>query len=279
MSRQFQLLKNQNIQLGVDANFGAHIMEFSLHGKNALSTQGPEIGSTYWPSPEHFWGWPPPKALDKSPYRVEASGDELLLTSEPCPQTQLVVHKHFQLHPMGMVVSYSMRNVADKVQSFAPWEITRISGGVTFYQSNKTPLEKTNANFIQSNGCVWHEYNVAAQAGENQKLFGFGSTGWVANANNGLLLVKSFKPLKTKDAAPEEAEVEIYAHGEADKPYIEMEQQGVYKKLNPGDETTWTVNWLVSELPPEIELKAGNEALTDAVLQLFENATGVLSKD
>lgn len=273
MSSKLYTLQNGPVKLAVDANFGAHIVEFSLDGKNALALDRPEIGSTFWPSPERFWGWPPPKALDKAPYRVEAQADELLLTSEVCEQTHLVVHKQFKLHALGMTACYTMENRSQEAQRFAPWEITRIYGGTTFYQSDEAPLAKSSGCYTQANGCIWHEYDVAAQKSENQKLFGFGSAGWVANAHNGLLLVKSFKPLSAKNAAPEEAEIEIYSHGDADLAYIEMEQQGPYKKIQAGEQLSWMVNWLIAKLPEGIDTSAGSEALKDAVLELFELAS------
>ena len=100
--------------------------------------------------------------------------------------------------------------------------------------------------------CWLHEYHVEKQKGENQKSFASGSDGWLANVFDGLLLIKRFAKVPLEREAPGEAEIEIYAHGDAAHPYIEVEQQGNYQTLTPGQSSSWTVQWDLLPAPAEL---------------------------
>ena len=65
---------------------------------------------------------------------------------------------------------------------------------------------------------------------------------WTAN----YLLVKSFADTSPAEAAPGEAEIEIYAN--AGHTYVEVENQGAYVHLAPGAATAWTVRWMLRKL-------------------------------
>src|SRR5690606_31243361 len=100
-----------------------------------------------------------------------------------------------------------------------------------------------------------------------------GSHGWVANANRGLLLVKRFEPLSVASVAPDEAEVEIYAHAAAGVSYIEMEQQGPHKSISPGERVRWQVDWYLAALPANMLPVAGDARLVEQVQNLLAGAT------
>ena len=67
--------------------------------------------------------------------------------------------------------------------------------------------------------------------------------GWLAylNQEKGLLLVKQFEDLDKSQPAPDEAEIQVYVN--RGKTYIELESQGAYTTLQPGEELSWTVSW------------------------------------
>lgn len=253
-------LEQTPLKLCVDANLGGHIIEFSLDGANALASDAPEIGSTFWPSPQQAWDWPPPKTLDKAPYQVIQRAPTVELVSSVCDITGLQVSKTFTLNATQLVVDYTMANPGAKPLNFAPWEISRIEGGLTFYRSDEPPLGKSTGTAINAGGYVWHEY-LPEQQEQNQKVFGNGSSGWLANANEGLLLVKQFAPLPEAAVAPGEAEVEIYGHGDSERPYIEVEQQGPYQVIAPGEKLHWQVTWRLFEIPGDINVELGNVQL------------------
>ena len=60
--------------------------------------------------------------------------------------------------------------------------------------------------------------------------------GWLAylNKEKGLLLVKQFEDLVAGQPAPDEAEIQVYVN--RGKTYIELESQGAYTTLQPGEE-------------------------------------------
>ncbi|MEY4588139.1 MAG: hypothetical protein RL497_215 [Pseudomonadota bacterium] len=268
------MLRLQNGPLGfaVDAACGGRITEFSHQGKNSLYTGQPTWGSTYWPSPQSSWGWPPPAALDANPYSiVKQSPAELIIKSSICPQTHLHVQKRFFNRGAGIAVEYTHTNHSPGALSLAPWEITRVGGGVTLFLGKSTPQAQSTLAMSHDGACWWCEYQVKQQKGEHQKAFISGSEGWLANVFEGLVLLKRFAKVPTKNEAPGEAEIEIYAHGDAAQPYIEVEQQGIYQTLAPGQSAVWTVQWDL--LPaPETLLKPLQPAKLAAWIQATINA-------
>lgn len=273
MTQTLLRLEQSDLTLCVDANFGGHITEFSWRGQNTLTTSGPAFGSTFWPSPQSSWGWPPPAALDSQAYQSQKQGGVITLDSPLCTKTGLQLRKQLRLGAArnSVVVTYRLTNSSDQVQHYAPWEITRLPGGLSFYQSNQTPLSISSASYVHNNGVVWHEYQPEQQA-EHQKLFGNGSSGWVANAYQGLLVVKEFEPVPDEWVAPGEGEVEIYAHSDLAHTYIEMEQQGRFQALAPGQSLEWSVRWWLQPLAEQTECRAGSPSLLQEVKQLLSGA-------
>ena len=95
-------------------------------------------------------------------------------------------------------------------------------------------------------GAAWYKTD---EAPKNRKVNADGR-GWLAYCANGLLLVKKFQDLKPEEPAPNEAEVQVYVN--QGKTYIELESQGAYTLLQPGEQLSWTVRWYL--------LPANNEA-------------------
>lgn len=271
MRRKLLSLANGNICVDIDADLGGHIVAFKLNARNALLESGPEIGSTFWPAPQNSWGWPPPRTLDKLPYEVVATRPGLQLRSADCHETGLRVTKHFKLNQCGMTVVYEMKNISAGVLHCAPWEITRLAGGVTFYESDSPAASISTGRSVFQGGIVWHRYHPHWQS-HHEKIFGNGSQGWVANANSGLLLIKRFAPVPASEVAPGEAEIEIYAHGDQVQPYIEMEQQGAYRSLLPGHSLSWPVDWHLAELPANMTPEMGDERLVELVRSVLQEA-------
>ena len=244
----------------IDPAKGARITAFALNGKNALTESGPQTGSTFWPSPQHSWGWPPPPVLDNQRYEATQVDDAWVFTSGTCPVTGLVVSKVIRPREHGFDVEYRMHNPSEKMLQYAPWEITRVDSGLTFYKAATAPLESSTLAVIAVGKTFWHDYSPAG-VDKNLKLFANNSDGWLANANRGLLVKKTFPTIAEMDIAPEEAEVEVYAHGDPEHPYIEIEQQGHYGIISPGDTTTWTVGWEIAEIPADITVAVGSDKL------------------
>lgn len=254
-------------RVGVDPNLGGHIVEYSINGRNALAENKPEIGSTFWPSPQSAWGWPPPYVLDKGPYTVVRTEKEIVLLSAVCQQTGLRLEKRFYLRQGRLTVTYVMSNQTDVAVQYAPWEISRIEGGITFYASMLAPLPQSTGQVESVGGVYWHTYKPERQL-QHEKVFANGSTGWLANINKGLLLVKQFDSVPVELTAPGEAEVEIYSHGDVFNSYIEVEQQGPYEVIPPGAEIEWQVVWHLIEWQ-DADVQPGDPKLVHEVKTLL----------
>ena len=98
---------------------------------------------------------------------------------------------------------------------------------------------------------VWYQTD---EANENRKINADGK-GWLAYCANGLLLIKQFEDLTPSQPAPNEAEIQVYVN--RGKSYIELESQGAYTTLKPGEQLSWTVKWNllpVTESQPSAKL-------------------------
>jgi hypothetical protein len=239
-------------QFAVDANRGGRIVTFAFSGRNILT--GPAVdaanfGSTFWSSPQSDWNWPPPPEIDSAPY--SASLDGAVLSGTTAAGLGLAVEKKFSADSQARVVTvvYALVNRGSRARQAAPWEITRVAaGGLTFFPMGEGGPRKGPQDLLSPtivNGVAWFAYDAAAITAD-QKLFADGREGWIAHVDGDLLLVKSFADTLPSQAAPGEAEIEIYAN--AGHTYVEVENQGAYVKLAPGAVTTWTVRWMLRKL-------------------------------
>jgi len=258
----------------VDANLGGRIVKFALSGHNILT--GPAVdaanfGSTFWPSPQSDWGWPPPAEIDSAPYAASLDGTVLSLSGSTAASLGLAVEKKFSADSQAgtVTVVYAIAN-RGQARQVAPWEITRVAaGGVTFFPMGeggprKGPQDLLNTTIV--NGVAWFAYDAAAITAD-QKLFADGQEGWIAHVDGDLLLVKSFANTKPSQAAPGEAEIEIYAN--AGHTYVEVENQGAYVNLTAGAASTWTVRWMLRKLDlASTPARVGSAALVAFVRSL-----------
>jgi hypothetical protein len=83
--------------------------------------------------------------------------------------------------------------------------------------------------------------------------------GWLAHVDGRMLFLKVFPHVARAKQAPGEALVELYA--DPTKTYIEIEQQGAFEVIEPGEATSWTVVWVLERLPEGIEVGAGSSGL------------------
>jgi hypothetical protein len=99
------------------------------------------------------------------------------------------------------------------------------------------------------------------------KLFDGCSRGWLAHLRHGLVFVKVFNRERPVNFAPGESEVQIYATAE----YQELEQQGAYRLLAPGERYQWTVHWLLRPAPPS---RGGFGRRTEELLEWVDELAG-----
>jgi hypothetical protein len=258
----------------VDAAKGGRIVTASLGGKNLLtaaSGQNNNWGSTFWPSPQSEWNWPPPAELDPGAYAASICGTKVAMASETSPALGIKVTKEFSVDASTGVVTivYGMVNRGTQARSLAPWEITRVpAGGLTFFPMGQGSPKQGTQDLLtlqMAAGAAWFAYDAAAIPRE-QKVFADGAEGWIAHVEDDLLLVKSFGDTTPAEAAPGESEIELYADGAHS--YVEVENQGAYASIAPGATATWTVRWVLHKLDATVAVQAGSTDLLAVVRSL-----------
>jgi len=275
-----------DMKMVVDAAYGARITEFSLRGENALVTRDQSLiyGSTYWPSPQANWCpggvdcWPPPEAIDSGPYTgaIDGVNPMVALTSGAqsiggIPGSAVVVMKQFLAVPeSGAVdVTYALANASPTDSlALAPWQVSRVAvGGLTFFGKGSGPVTyapNTAATFTvnEMGGLLWYESGPVAH---DSKAFADG-TGWIAHVTpERLLFHLTYQDFQAADAAPGEAEIEVYTNGS----YVEVEAQGPLIRLEPGNMISWTVRWKVRPVPSGTTVAAGSAQLETLAAATF----------
>jgi len=263
-----------NIVFAVDSTTAARIVTYSLAGHNIVTTTATDAtnyGSTFWPSPQSVWNWPPPWELDPGPYTGSASAGVLSLTSTTSSTLGLAITKAFTVdrNTGNVVIQYGLVNKGTQAKSFAPWEITRVAaGGLTFFPMGEGSPSKGTMDLLKLtilDGVAWFAYDAKVIAND-QKVFADGSEGWIAHVDGDLLLVKSFTDITPAQAAPGEAEIELYTN--AAHTYIEVENQGAYAPIAPGAKSLWTVRWFLRKLDASVSVSAGSADLLAIVRAL-----------
>ncbi len=261
------------IRLQVDANLSGRITSLQLNGQEVLGqpdTHPENYGSTFWPSPQRDWGWPPYPALDGDPYQAVINHAGLQLLSGEDSKSGLQFGKNISLRAKDTLIriTYTIKNISATDKQVAPWEVTRVpSGGLSFFPKGDARSLRSNLAVQDSSGIIWFAYDFD-RITDRQKLFMNGREGWLAHVCKGILLVKQFPDIASSRAAPQEEEVEIFAH--ENRQYIELENQGPYQTLYPGETLQYQVNWYVRTLPPGMQAAAGNKALSGYVRQLVK---------
>ncbi|HYQ46486.1 MAG TPA: hypothetical protein VER11_31170, partial [Polyangiaceae bacterium] len=246
--------------LELDPANGARMTALRVGGANGpnlladseVTGQEDNWGSTLWPSPQN-WAWPPTdagsiNAINTLPYSAVLEDETLTLTSEvnaTAPTVSVIKKFSADLERLAIVIEYTMTNGGTEPVTVAPWEITRVAGaGITFYAEASEPVAHDPMVLPPTtlkDGVRWYEHDPSVS--EPTKFFADGK-GWIAHAAGDLLLIKSFPDLAPSESPTGEAEIEVFA---APK-YVEVENQGAVKTLEPGDSLHWTVHWYARKL-------------------------------
>ena len=264
------VIKAGDVTMTISAKEGGKVMSYKYGDKEMLSQlrMQNQYGSTFWTSPQKEWNWPPVTEFDRGAYTAQDLADtpnQLVLTSQIARKLPFQIVKQYNPDPKGKYirVAYTIINKGDTERKVAPWEISRVVAdeeGLIFFDA---PVESiTPAGLIPFKGeagASWYNFETGAQ---NRKINADGK-GWLAYAANGLLMIKKFDDLTPSQPAPDEAEIQVYVN--QGKTYIELESQGEYKTLAPGESLTWVVDWY---LIPLKEKAVPSGKLLDLVLQL-----------
>ncbi len=226
-------------------------------------------GDTFWPSPQARFDWPPPPVLDAGPYEIVAESPlSLSMRSAPDPEFGLQVEKRFDLSEHGLTMHFTLTNIWSHAQDVAPWQVTRAPRTGILVWGTGQPFDDDDRLQKQAEdpGCWFvHSGSIATfeglEAGEDHssivvrevmgtsKVF-TDARGWLAHAHDATLFLRVFPDLTLEQAAPRQGEVEMFF--DAGRDYIELENQGAYVTLAPGQSLAYPVEWRFRALDPEL---------------------------
>ena len=263
------ILEVANVYFEIKTKNGARFSSLKINGTEIMfiGDSPGNWGSSFWPSPQSEWGWPPSNELDEDPYVGGIVEKKIWLTSDTDEVTNLSFSKtaYGDLADTSINIDYVMINQKNEDQIFAPWEVTRVpSGGLAFFPAGDNDISGDMAESTEIIGSnAW--YNNANSSGS--KFFS-DSKGWLAHVDmNRNLFIKVFDDISLEMAAPGEAEVEVYSGGN----YVELENQGDYAPIAANDSIIWKVKWLVRQLPNNIDVNVGSESLIDYTISVINN--------
>jgi hypothetical protein len=252
---------------------GARITSLCHAGVELLSLTGAAnyadaVGSTFWPSPQR-WPWPPPAEIDHHEYAAQVDPSGVITANGSAnADTNLKVAKRFRANLVrdAIEIEYAMTNTGLAPASWAPWEITRMpAAGLAFWPTGSAP---TGPQPMVSQAALGHTWCDPTQTEGEGKLFADGAGGYLAYVVGDRLLVKQFQDQPVSAAAPGEAEIELYVN--PDHSYVEVENQGAYASIAPGETVRWQVVWYARKLPPGVTPSVGNPDLVAFVAQTLE---------
>jgi hypothetical protein len=270
-----------NLYFEIDSTTGARISSFKIDNNELLYTfnSSDMDGSTFWPSPQNStWSWPPIANLDNKPYKSNITGNKIKFTSSIDTKWQLRFYKTLYANSVdtSIIIEYTMKNEKATAQSWAPWEVTRVLGkGLTVFAKGDGSVTGDMVTRIEElDGYVWYDQDNTAD-GMGNKIFSDGK-GWLAHIVDGnMLFIKKFVDIPLNNAAPAEAEVEVYTVG--GNSYTELEDQGAYVSIAGKDSTTWKVKWFARNLPASVDVSVGSASLTsyiEGVINRSSDPTG-----
>ena len=256
---------------------GARIVSLSLDGEEMLTqpqTHPANYGSTFWDAPQSSWDWPPRAALDSLPYRVSRDGRGLATLGAVDAGSGLQCYKRFAVDAGRgcFVIEYRLRNAGSTACWTAPWELTRVPGGLSFFPTVEAPGLPASAlaATLERGGVCWYEF-AESDFAVGRKLFRAGCEGWLAHLlPAGLLLIKSFPVLPPGTQAPGHGSVELW--GQDGGIYVELENHGRYQRLLPGESLGYRVCWFLEKIPAQIDPHPGSAALLEFVRDLVRRS-------
>jgi hypothetical protein len=275
-------IKCANLYFEVDSAKGARIVSFKVDDQDLLYFNPKDLtssGSTFWPSPQSVWNWPPLANLDSSPYKTSIKGNTLKFTGSTDTKTNLRFYKQMYANPTdtSIVIEYTMKNEKASTQKWAPWEVSRVVGkGITVFAKGEGSVTGKMSSFSETIGdYVWYDQDQHSSTSSDFKFFSDGK-GWLAHVVDGnKVFIKKFDNIESTEAAPGEAEVEVYTANK--NVYTELENQGAYTTIAAKDSATWKVKWFARKLPATVDVSVGSKSLTDYIEAVLKRETEVVS--
>ena len=271
---QYSMTYN-DVSLLIDSRLGARVLSARFNGQEILLQKREKLlnwGSTFWPSPQSRWNWPPPYAIHFGAYKSEIQEDKLVMIGETDPELGLSARKEFSFHEDGKYVSiiYELKNETDSVVNVGPWEVTCVPaiGSKVFFKLGPVPENTASTLELHDLGGIgWFDFDKDQIAG-NLKMFSNSPQGWLAHINqDGVLFIKTFDVIQADQLPPGQGNVEVYASRQFE--YVELEHHGAFRQLVPGASLSYQVRWFISRLPEQMPADQPSAALIDHVQSII----------
>jgi hypothetical protein len=205
-------------------------------------------GYKLWPAPQEAWNWPPDWSLDRGPCTADLLPDgSVKLIGKPSPELGIRFDRVITLAAPGdpimsrLQIQQIVTNVSEKPVTASIWDVTQVKDDCVGF----VPLEP-RAQYRTWDGAPpdaqWSRLGDMAfvkPMGIDGKLFFPGRPGFLGCLWGDQIYVKV---LETADAAPPEPETprEVYTGSQG---YVELECVGPAVTLQPGESSTFKVDW------------------------------------
>ena len=272
--------KTDGVQLKIDPNDGAKDISLNAFGIELLTDKDVRkeyYGSSLWLSPQKNF-WPQPEFLDYGQYEVSEIKDGIRFSSKPDDEHGYQYFKEIIVdnEKNAFIHRYRIKNITDSVSSCAAWEVSRLhKKGLSFFPVSEHGIDMdrnidSSITTLTKDGMMWHSYDPSQvdHPGKHCKTFAFGAEGWLAYVVNDVLLIKQFPNVAPEHIASGESDIEIYVCPTFN--YIELESQGPYTSLNPGDDLEYTVTWYLKKLPEDMDKAPGNPHIVKLVREIIQ---------
>lgn len=265
-------LSKDALQMTLDPDFGGRITEFRYGDRDLLAVPEPgenSFGSTFWLSPQTLWNWPPVPEHDNAPYAVAAYAPESATVTGAYGAGARISKSVTLNSGQSATVQYRIDTDTD-FPEIAAWEITRVENRGLAFAPVTTDSVKTvrgQVAYELKDDTLWLPMAADAPLVEG-KVIANGTEGWLAYAVDRLLYIKVYPKVGLRDMASGEGDIELYLSGEL--PFLELEVQSAAHRLNRGESLEWAVEWVVTTLPENLEVRSGSPALLNFVRSKVE---------
>jgi hypothetical protein len=267
---------------------GGRIHALRHNGSEILhldTSSATNYGSTFWPSPQAVWNWPPPANLDGSgAYTASLDADTVIrFVGQVDNTTKLRIRKEYwaDLADSTFNMRFWLVNTGTTRQ-WSPWQDSRNdTGGIYFFPKGDSTVTGDLAQFVKDSvGMKWYAHNAnTTLSSGTTKFYADGKEGWYAHVTaDRILFLKKFSDSPYSKKAPNpENEIELYTTNKPlnNSDFVEMEVQGSYDTIKTNDSTSWTMKWYVRKLPDALDATLGSQALVTYVRGVMSGITNV----
>lgn len=254
------LWQTDDFYFEVAPELGGRMISLRWKGQELLTQQATDslaYGCSLWPSPM-TWRWPPSPVLDREPFQAQLLGDTLSLIGPTAEDFGWRMRKSIRVWPAAgrIVCHYQIENTTDTTRQVAAWEVPRFPKGSEIFARIDTgslpPKFLKNIPWTLDASGYLHIDVPQAYEGKGQKVSYDGIEPWIGLQYKGVGLIRQSTPLTPDQFAPKSGELEVYVDDDTD--YIEVEIQGGYQALKPGESASLTVAWRVMDAPGAPEM-------------------------